>query len=89
MNRSTKHHLAALALACIAFLIMAGSLRVWDIPLLSLLPSWVGILAFALFVFAVLSASRIGPWGRWMTRQTLEESAAYKASLQPKQPWQQ
>ena len=85
MQRSTKLHLSALAIAAIGFGLLAVPLWiVEEMPHAGAL----SLFGMALIFVGVLSGLGFGPIGRARDRAAVDEDAAYRQSLDAKQPWQ-
>ena len=86
MQRSTKLHLSALAIAAIGFGLFTVPLWiVKDMPY----AGGLSLFGLALVFVGVLSGLGFGPIGRARDRAAVDEDAAYRQSLGAKQPWQQ
>ncbi len=85
MRRSTKLHLIAVVVAAVGFSVFA--LPLWvikDVPHGGIL----SLFGLALIFVGVLSGLGFGPLGRLRNRAAIDEDAAYRKSLEAKQPWQ-
>ena len=87
MKNSTKHMLAQRLIGLVAILIFLGATNIWPIPILNLLPDWVGLVSLFILLVVIVSGLGFGPWGRAVGKMIVEESKEYRDSLKPDQPW--
>lgn len=85
MRRSTKHAIAQRLLALVGFTIFAAPIWFRE---LDCVPLVIPLLGWLILTFAILSATGIGPWGRYYSALVVADHDAYRKSLEPKQPWQ-
>lgn len=85
MKLSTKHAIAQRILALVGFALFIVPNWFQE---LSFNPPVLLFIGFAVLLFAILSASGVGPWGRYYSSLVVSENEALLKSLEPKQPWQ-
>ena len=85
MKLSTKHAVAQRILALVGFALFIVPIWVNE---LGFYPPALLFIGFAILLFAILSGSGVGPWGRYYSSLVVSENEALLKSLEPKQPWQ-
>ena len=85
MRKSTKHAIAQRLLALVGFALFAAPIWFRE---LDCVPPVIPLVGWLMLTFGILSASGIGPWGRYYSALVVTDNDAYLKSLEPKQPWQ-
>jgi hypothetical protein len=86
MRKSTKHAIAQRLLGLAGFTIFIEP--IWFAES-TIFPPVVLFIGFVIFAFSILSASGIGPWGRYYSALVVADNETALKSLEPKHPWQQ
>jgi hypothetical protein len=78
MKISTRHMLAQRLIGLVAVILFLGATDLWPIPLVGLLPVWMGYPGLVILFAIIISGLGFGPWGRIVTRHVVTEDRKYR-----------